>query len=260
MFNISNTEIERKKSPQNQYYTDDPNNDGRTIAGQFNERYTAPYSYIQNPTIDYQNRLPDANQKPSTKNNLTRYPTPRKRNKLVSINHQTNAAVIDNDNYQNPSPANINSKPRVPIKTLVSGVKKIALTSAYAWTSQIYLWVQIPFAILSIIVLGVAVYIQELIRSYPITTDTFATLMSSFGVDPDFNFAMVALFCLLLTAILGWIQLFGVVLQALFTGISPLNSTFKISTFLLALTFYIIPGANLLPLVFLYIASLQVAR
>jgi hypothetical protein len=133
------------------------------------------------------------------------------------------------------------------------------MTSAYLWTNFIYAFLQLWLGIIAAVAIGFVFLIEAIVGSGT-TKAIFDALMTMIGVDWDFY--LVALLMYMLVVCVCYIQLFGVALQAKGLGLHPLGGKgafFKTGSFLLCFVMYWIPLVNCLPLVNLYIFSIQVA-
>lgn len=131
------------------------------------------------------------------------------------------------------------------------------IASAYAWTNFIYLTFQIWLGIIAVVAIGIIFAIEYYVGS-GVTQAAFDTIMASIGVDWDFY--LVALLCYMLVVTVCYVQLFGVAMQAKALGLHPLGGRgafLKTGTFLLCFILYWVPIINCLPLVNLYIFSIQ---
>jgi hypothetical protein len=151
-----------------------------------------------------------------------------------------------------------------PVTDAVTGfvaknVGRFFIGSAYLWTNFIYLFLQLWMGIIAVMAIGVVLFIEAYVGS-GVTKTVFDATMSTLGVDWDFY--LVATLMYMLVVAVCYFQLFGVVIQANALKLRPLGgkgSLFKTGTFLFCLIFYWVPLVNCLPLVNLYILSIQVA-
>lgn len=137
--------------------------------------------------------------------------------------------------------------------------RRAAMTSAYVWTSFVYFTFQIWLGIIAAAAIGFVFLIEATVGGGT-TQIIFDQLMSVIGVNWDFH--LVALLCYMLVVVACYLQLFGVALQAKGLGLHPLGGSggfLKTGTFLGCLVLYWVPIFNCLPLVYLYIASIQVS-
>lgn len=134
--------------------------------------------------------------------------------------------------------------------------RKVGMSSAYTWTNFVYLSFQLWLAIIAVVAIGIVFLIEQVVGT-GVTREVFNSLLSAIGLDWDFY--LVALLCYMVLIVVCYIQLFGVALQGAMLGLRPLSGFFNIATFLLCFVGYWIPLVNCLPLVNLYIFSIQVA-
>lgn len=134
---------------------------------------------------------------------------------------------------------------------------RVLITTAHAWTLFIYLTFQIWLGIIAAVSFGLVFAIEYYVGS-GVTKTAFDAMMASIGVDWDFY--LVALLFYMVVVAICYIQLFGVAMQAKTLGLHPLGGSgafLKTGTFLLCLVLYWVPIINCLPLVNLYILSIQ---
>jgi len=133
------------------------------------------------------------------------------------------------------------------------------ITSAYIWTNFIYLTFQVWLGIIAVVAIGIVFAIEYHVGP-GITQEAFNLMMAAIGVDWDFY--LVATLCYMLVVATCYIQLFGVAMQAKALGLHPLGgggAFLKTGSFLLCFILYCVPIFNCLPLVNIYIASIQAA-
>jgi hypothetical protein len=259
MFNISDEELEKRIQAPTKLYTDPAPQDQLhpTTNELFKAQYPAPFE-VQNANATY---LP---------NDTTR--TTERSKKIPSVPHQ-NLTRSNPDNYdayffgekEVPRTAKSNLKNEIEENSVIEKAAylygktagRALMTSAYAWTGAIYGFVQLWLAILFNVAIGIVLAIEGFVGSGT-TAEAFSLAMGAFGINWDFY--IVAFLCYLLLIVVCYIQLFGVLIQAKIMLLHPLNgkgAIWKYSSFLLCFALYWIPVANLFPLVYLYIASIQ---
>ena len=139
-----------------------------------------------------------------------------------------------------------------------STVGRGVIGTAYVWTNFVYLTFQVWLGIIAVIAIGLVFAIEYYVGT-GVTRAVFDAIMDSIGVDWDFY--LVATLCYMLVVATCYFQLFGVAIQAKSLGLHPLggNGSFlKTSTFLCCFVLYWVPIINCLPLVNLYIITIQV--
>ncbi len=167
-------------------------------------------------------------------------------------------AMFDNESKKPTKevPDDINGGSWIEKKGYALG-RAVVMTSAYAWTSFIYFTFQIWLGVIATVAIGL-VFAIEFYVGGGITQTAFDLMMASIGVNWDF-YLVATLFYLLLVST-GYIQLIGVAMQAKSLGLHPLGGQgefYKTGTFLLCFILYVVPIFNCLPLVTLYIATIQ---
>lgn len=135
-----------------------------------------------------------------------------------------------------------------------------------SWQFPLWLFVQLPFAILSIVCLGATMAVDSMATANGgllgflanKSLAVFDTIAKTIGIDfAGIAFDMFLLGMVLVLAI-GLMSLLVMTLIYLMSGIHPLNgkgSSMKQGMFLLAILCYAIPFANMFPVVFLYMAA-----
>lgn len=123
----------------------------------------------------------------------------------------------------------------------------------FSWTGTLWLFIQLPFAVFSIIMLGASVWLADN-YVYDAAISVWNYVGGLFGL-PTVDVASLFFISLIITVITGLIALIGAAAHYKAGFLHPLGgggAGMKQATFLLAFVLYWVPGANLLPWVWLW--------
>ena len=253
----------------------------RPINEDFNQRYDYDYQNgIQ--TVSTKNVFGTQNaqvayRKPNVfaaNSNLS--PTQTSRNtKNASIAYKNNKNLFNNSNHTKKLNNQTTIGKRLPLRNPAKSAKKLSsprkalayvrgLTIglvALSWTGTVWLYIQMPFAILSLIGMGIDAYLRstwlyELVDG--IWTLTNKVLNFLFGI-PEVDFLTLFFIGYIIALVVGVTSLFGVAMQYKLSFLHPLDGrggSAKHALFIASIVGYAIPGLNLFPWVMLYIVVL----
>jgi hypothetical protein len=193
-------------------------------------------SLIQNITVAYREKLPEtpvvANQNKRLSHQLAPQPEPASDKNGLEINTATTTTL-----------AKIEATP--------------IIAHVFAWSAWWWLWVQLPFAIISAFAFTAASYVDNQNGLLEAAGELFTNVTNLFGID---FLNWTALF--IITWVVVWsASLFCLgagLIQYSLVGIRPLfgrGATLKTSMFLLVCLGSVVPIANMIPWIFLWIAA-----
>jgi hypothetical protein len=152
---------------------------------------------------------------------------------------------------------------KLVVKTRVSAVN----ASVFAWVTPLWLGVQLPFAILSLVLLGITSMFSALINATGFVGNTIGWIASMLaegvkyisGIDINLARMSESFFLVpyVIVLAIGLLSLLIVYLQYTLALLKPLSgnhSGFKMGMFLLALLGYSVPVANMFPWVLIFAA------
>ena len=195
-------------------------------------------------------------------------PTGKKREPLPQIKAFANEPWQPGPEFQ-PTPANIGSAPqKSPSNTKTATPEKksglmqkvvaaraiLTGVAALSWTGWLWLTVQLPFAIFSLLSLGLWFYSEETwwLNS---TIGVVEWFLSWFGVQVDI-FSGIFFINWVVVMFVGALAIGGVLLQFLISLLRPLSgqsSDMKMISICCCFIGYAIPGANMFPWIWIYI-------
>ena len=252
----------------------------RPINEDFNQRYD--YNYPDGvQTVAAKNGFGTQNarvayRKPNvfaTNSNLS--PTQTSRNaKNASLAYKNNNKPLKRPG-PNRASNNQTGRTRLPLRNPAKSTKKLSAPRkalayvrgltiglvALSWTGTVWLYIQMPFAILSLIGMGIDAYLRstwlyELVDG--IWTLTNKVLNFLFGI-PEVDFLTLFFIGYIIALVVGVTSLFGVAMQYKLSFLHPLGGrggSAKHALFIASIVGYAIPGLNLFPWVMLYIVVL----
>lgn len=212
---------------------------------------------VQNARVTASNRLPtEEDQSSPVIQNQTRSLTAN--NPAQSRRPKTR--YLENKFRQKLHPP---TKPTIARKTAAVLRASILAVSAFSWTGFLWWWVQLPFASLSIIALGIDAYLRST-WWYEWVKDAWKWVKHGieylFGL-PEVDFFTLFIIGWLVVVTVGMISLLGVGLQYKLSLLKPLGgsgTSAKYATLLAAVVLYCLPGANFFPWVWLWIVVLVI--
>ncbi len=143
--------------------------------------------------------------------------------------------------------------------THAAAVTRAATVSGiiFSWTALLYLCVQLPFGVFSIIMLGASVSVEGN-WVYNAVLNIWNATGEIFGF-PTIDIMTFFYLGWIVTSATGYICLFGAWLQYIVAFLRPTGGTEggteKKGLFLLAFAFYALPGFNLFPWIWLWMAA-----
>lgn len=127
----------------------------------------------------------------------------------------------------------------------------------FSWTTMLYFFVQLPFAVFSLVMFGASVLVEGN-WLYDAALNIWNATGEIFGF-PTIDIMTFFYIGWIATILSGYLCLFGALAQYLFAFLHPLGgeegSAAKKALFLLAFTFHTLPGFNLFPWVWLWMLA-----
>jgi len=253
----------------------------RPINEDFNQRYD--YNYPDGvQTVAAKNGFGTQNarvayRKPNvfaTNSNLS--PTQTSRNaKNASLAYKNNNKPLKRPGPNRASNNQTTIGKRLPLRNPAKSTKQLGaprkalaymrgLTTgliALSWTGTIWLYIQLPFAILSILAMGIDTYLRSL-WIYDFIDGVWSVISRPleylFGI-PEIDFTTLFFIGYIIALVVGVTSLFGVAMQYKLSFLHPLGGrggSAKHALFIASIVGYAIPGLNLFPWVMLYIVVL----
>ena len=127
----------------------------------------------------------------------------------------------------------------------------------FSWSATIYLCVQLPFAVFSLVMLGASAAVAD---SWVASATAWVWNMASYILGfPAIDITTFFFIGYIIALISGYICLLGGLAQYMLVFLNPLGGveggTVKKASFLLAFTLYAVPGFNLFPWLWLWLLA-----
>jgi hypothetical protein len=144
---------------------------------------------------------------------------------------------------------------KVPVSAYVNAATiSVAILS---WTSFLWVFIQMPLAVFSIIMLGASIYLSENVLVDG-AIKVYNLVGTVFGL-PAIDIPTLFFISLILVIMVGFISLAGALFHYRLFGLNPFGGqtgvALKQKTFLMSFVLYFIPGFNLFPWIWIWLLT-----